>query len=301
MTHPRIRPIVLIILLALASLAAQSAEAARQARPAPAAQPPAAPIATELRSAEEIKSDLNRLLEKYPPAVGRMFTLDSSLLTNESYLAAYPALASFLGQHPDVLRNPRFYFGDVPDYAYFRNSAEGRAMDLWYNVMGGTVAFLVFIIVTAVLAWLVKTLADYRRWSRLSKVQAEVHNKLLDRFTANEDLLAYIQTPAGRRFLESAPIALDPGTPPLGAPLRRVLWAVEAGLVLAAGGAGLLFVSFRVIPQVAEPLFAIGVLAVALGIGFVLSAVVSFLLSKRLGLFDRPSLSDTGQGAATGT
>ena len=46
----------------------------------------------------------------------------------------------------------------------------------------------------------------HRRWSRLSKIQTDVHNKLLDRFTSNEDLLAYIQTPVGRKFLESAPI-----------------------------------------------------------------------------------------------
>ena len=45
--------------------------------------------------------------------------------------------------------------------------------------------------------WLIKTLIEHRRWSRLSKIQTDVHNKLLDRFSANEDLLAYIQTPAG--------------------------------------------------------------------------------------------------------
>ena len=44
-------------------------------------------------------------------------------------------------------------------------------------------------------------------------MQYQVHNKLLDRFTSNEDLLAYVQTPAGRRFLESAPIPLQDEAP----------------------------------------------------------------------------------------
>jgi hypothetical protein len=58
------------------------------------------------------------------------------------------------------------------------------------------------------------------------------------------------------------------------------------GVVLAAGGLGLLFVSNRVIEEVAQPLFAIGVLALTVGAGFVVSAAASFLLSRRLGLFE---------------
>ena len=44
-------------------------------------------------------------------------------------------------------------------------------------------------------------LAD-RRWQRLTKTQTDAHSKLLDRLTSHEDLLAYIQSPAGKRFLE---------------------------------------------------------------------------------------------------
>jgi hypothetical protein len=40
-------------------------------------------------------------------------------------------------------------------------------------------------------------------------VQVEMHGKLLDRLTTNEDLLAYAQSPAGSRFLESTPISLE--------------------------------------------------------------------------------------------
>ena len=134
--------------------------------------------------------------------------------------------------------------------------------------------------------WIVRSLIDYRRWARLSKVQAEAHNKLLDRMTANEELLAYVQSPAGSRFLQSAPITLEPGARSIGAPFGRILWSVQAGLVLAAGGFGLQYVSGRVINEAAQPIFAMGVLAVALGVGFVLSAVVSYVLSRRLGLFD---------------
>ena len=113
-----------------------------------------------------------------------------------------------------------------------------------------------------------------------------MHNKLLDRFTTNEDLMAYIQTPAGRRFLESAPLSVE--GPPRRSVRRfsRILWSLQVGIVLAAGALGLLFVSGRVIEEVAQPLFAVGVLALTVGAGFVVSAAASLLLSRRLGLFE---------------
>ena len=56
--------------------------------------------------------------------------------------------------------------------------------------------------------------------------------------------------------------------------------------MLATGGLGTLFVSGRVIEEIAQPLFALGVLVLALGAGFVVSAGASFVLSRRLGLLD---------------
>jgi hypothetical protein len=49
----------------------------------------------------------------------------------------------------------------------------------------------------------------------------------------------------------------------------------------------MLFVSRRAIPDVAEGLWTIGVLALALGAGFLVSAVVAYLLANRLGLFEK--------------
>ena len=70
------------------------------------------------------------------------------------------------------------------------------------------------------------------------QVHTEVHDKLMDRFTANEDLLAYMQTPAAQRFLESAPLPNDSPSRPVGAPFSRILWSVQVGVVLAAGALG---------------------------------------------------------------
>jgi hypothetical protein len=138
------------------------------------------------------------------------------------------------------------------------------------------------------LVWLIRTFIDYRRWSRLAKVQTDVHSKILDRFNANEDLLAYIQSPAGSKFLESSPIKLDAGPRSVGAPLARILWAVQGGVVLVAGGIGLHVISGQAGDDAAQPLHALGVLAIALGLGFLFSAALSFVISQRLGLIETP-------------
>jgi hypothetical protein len=136
------------------------------------------------------------------------------------------------------------------------------------------------------LIWLIRTLIDYRRWNRLAKVQTDVHTKLLDRFTANEDLLAYIQSPAGSKFLQSSPITLDAGSRSVGAPLGRILWSVQGGIVLMAAGIGLQVMGNRISGEAAQPLNALGVLGIALGLGFLLSAIISFMISHRLGLLE---------------
>jgi len=232
----------------------------------------------------ETRDAFHTTLRRYPTEVSRVLKLDPSLMTNQSYLSNYPALASFLAQHPEIAHSPGFYLDNI--YVGEPQRAENSSERVWREVMEGLSIFAVISLITGVLTWLVRTLIEHRRWSRMSKVQAEVHNKLMDRFTANEDLLAYIQTPAGKRFLESAPIAIDGAPRTVSAPVGRILWSVQVGLVLAAAGFGLEYVSQSIEKTVSQPLFAMGVLAISIGIGFVLSAIVSYVLSRRLGLWE---------------
>lgn len=242
------------------------------------------PVAVvEQPDANRTKEELSRLLERYPPTLRNVLSIDHALLGNPAYLAPYPALASFLNAHPEIARNPGFYIGERHEY---RPDPSNRALDMWRDVFAGLAVFTGLGMAIGVIAWLIRTLVDYRRWSRLSKVQAEVHTKLLDRFTANDDLLAYIQSPAGSKFLESSPIKLDAGPRSVGAPLGRILWSLQGGLVLMAAGIGMQIVSGRVRDEAGQPLQALGVLAVALGIGFLISAIISYVISRRLGLID---------------
>ena len=269
-------------------LSASLATAQTSHRTAAAPEAAAPNITVEQPDAQRTKDDLSQLLDHYPPALRNVLGLDPGLLGNQAYLAPYPALAGFLNTHPEVARNPTFYIdhnGPPPH--------REQVLDFWKDILAGVGVFLGFCLASSLIVWLIRTLVDYRRWNRLTKVQTEAHTKLLDRFTASEDLLAYIQSPAGAKFLESSPITLDAGSRSVSAPLGRILWSVQAGLVVAAAGIGLQVVSTRIAEEAEQPLRALGVLGVALGVGFVLSAVISYLLSRRLGLIEPAAAKTT--------
>ena len=278
-----------ILIAAITPLLASPAWAQTGASPAPTAA--SAPF--EEPDAQRTRDELSNLLDHYPPSLPAVLHLDPSLLGNQAYLSAYPALVGYLNTHPEIARNPSFYIGKNIGHT----SPEDRAtqeFEMWRNLMGGLGGFAGFGMAIGLIVWLIRTLVDYRRWNRLTKVQTEAHTKLLDRFTANEDLLAYIQSPAGSKFLESSPIALDASPRSMSAPLGRILWSVQAGLVLVAAGIGLQVVSTRISDDASQAMHAFGVLGIALGLGFVFSAIISFVISRRLGLIEpasRPAMS----------
>ena len=264
-------------------LALTSAGLAAQERPAP--QPPQQiPVFQDTADARQTREQLMRLLRQHPPAVGEVLQRDPSLLTRADYLAPYPALWAFLQKHPEIARNPSFFLGN---FEYYEPRPQDRSLEMFQMILAGTGVAAGVSAFLGVFIWLVRSIIDHRRWLRLSRVQAEVHTKLLDRLTTNEDLLTYIQSPAGRRFLESAPIPLDQEPRATTAPVSRIIWSLQAGLVLAALGSGFWFVQQNVSPEAAEGFFIIGVLAVSLGVGFTASAVMAYVVSVRLGLVPR--------------
>ena len=260
------------------------AEQPRAAQPAPSAPP----ITVET-DAREVRQQFEVLLRKFPPELGRILKMDPTMLANEQYLAQYPAVQQFLAAHPEIIRNPSFYLQFVQmssDYTR-PTDARGQALEMWDSVLQGIGVLLIITLISVVLAWLVKTVLNHRRWLRTSRIQTEVHNKLLDRFAGTNELLTYVQTPAGRRFLEAAPIPVEASADkPLSAPINRILWSVQAGIVLVIGGFGFQYVSGRVIEEVGQGLWTMGVLATAFGLGFIAAGAFSYMMSRRLGLLE---------------
>jgi hypothetical protein len=226
------------------------------------------------------QQDLWRVMRQYPPAVGEIIQRDPSLLSKPDYMTAYPALTEFLERHPEVTRNPGFYFGT---YEFRERTPGDRAINMMEEILTGMAVGTLFLGIASVFVWLVKTIVDHRRWLRTSKVQVEMHGKLLDRLTTNEDLLAYAQSPAGSRFLESAPIALD-AEARASAPVGRIIWSMQAGIVLMSLGGGLFLVQTSAVEEVRQALSVIQAIVGSVGVGLIVSAVAAYVVSGRLGI-----------------
>jgi len=136
---------------------------------------------------------------------------------------------------------------------------------------------------------LARMFIENRRWGRIFKMQSDVHGRLIERFTSNQELASYMQTEAGRKFLEAAPIpiAFDQNQRVPSA-IARVLTPLQAGIVMVLLGLGLLSLQ-QAGPDTQIPMRILGTLVLAPGIGFIISAGVSWFLAQRLGLMPDPA------------
>jgi hypothetical protein len=250
---------------------------------------PPAPI--ESQDANRTREALREILDRYPPSLRQVLRLDPTLLTKPDYLGLYPLLAAFLTQHPEVAHNPAFFIGAPgPEPNDGVRSVMIRSVQ---DMVVGLEVGAFFTTALFVVAWIARALMEHRRWIHAVKIQTDAHTKLVDRFATNEDLIAYVQSAAGQRFLTGAAgaTALDAAPRAIAAPIGRILWSAQTGIVLALAGAGLWLARNDVIYEAGQVLVVFGTLLIAIGIGFVLSSGVSYLLSRQLGLLDSTAAS----------
>ena len=263
-------------------------------------------VSTDAQGAEGTRREFRQIMEQFPPALGVVLKSDPSLLSNAGYLATYPALAKYLSDHPEIVRSPAYFLEHVEtvqlvDYRYGgRRSAEPMTADelarmesinMWQDTMSGFLFLLGFAVAVLSLVWIIRYVVEHRRWLRATRIQSDAHNKLLERFSSSAELAAYMESPAGAQFLQAAPLSLESSSRRApGAPFGRILWSAQAGVVLIAAGIGFLFIQRRMIEEVAQMLSAWGTLSIAVGVGFVISAGASYVISSRLGLLGDPKV-----------
>jgi hypothetical protein len=265
-----------------------------------AAQTPRAESATPpaQMSEKDVAALQDQLLQlvRLSPTLAEVVAHDPSLLSNADYVNRNnPQLGRFLQAHPEIAQNPNFYlFNNL--HGEHEQPAQTLERRLWpemgeppstgvmRDLISDGVPFLVFLCILSALLWLVHVLLENRRWNRIFKLQTDVHGKLIERFGTSQEVLTYMSTEAGKRFLEATPIAVgfEPSQP-VPSPVARVLTPLQIGIVMMLLGLGLIFLRHS-IPEGAAPLLLLGTVILMPGLGFIISAGVTWMLGRHLGL-----------------
>jgi len=141
--------------------------------------------------------------------------------------------------------------------------------------------FVIVPTIFGVIGFIVWTITTNIRRSKVAQVVADLHGKVLEKCSANQELMGYVQSDAGRRFLESAADSQAN-------PTSRILNAVQAGVILALlGGASIIVSNLHHDADAREFFVTLGWLVMSVGLGFLISAGVSYGLCKSWGLLNR--------------
>jgi hypothetical protein len=115
-----------------------------------------------------------------------------------------------------------------------------------------------------------------------TRQQMSVRKALIDKFTSSADFAAFLQSPAGQKFIADLS--------GLESPIGAVLAAIRKGIVLILLGGGVCWVGMAW--ESATEIAGIGILLLCIGVGILIAAGISHHLSKSWGLIDPPANED---------
>ncbi|MBW3671183.1 MAG: hypothetical protein KY432_05860 [Acidobacteria bacterium] len=139
-----------------------------------------------------------------------------------------------------------------------------------------------------VIGFVITSFLRARQTKQMLEAQARFHDKILDRFGSSQDLIAFVQTAEGRRFLERF------GEQPLWNPMERSLSSIRTGIIITFLGAGMITIGALLGIRFDENgALLIGLVGVFLGAGFLVAAYASHRLARQWGLFDGKAVENT--------
>jgi len=128
----------------------------------------------------------------------------------------------------------------------------------------------------ALIAWIVFVIADGRRRREQLKVISEFNAKILEKMGSTAEFGAFLDTEGGRRLMKTLTVE-GPSAK------TRMLGATQTGIVCASIGIAMLILG-GIFYYLRDGLWVMGGIITACGIGFLVSTLASYRLSKTLGL-----------------
>lgn len=147
-----------------------------------------------------------------------------------------------------------------------------------HHFMQDFVPMVIGLGIIILIGWIIGVVVSALKHRAHLRTQTEFHNRLLEKFGSAGEFTAYLQSEAGQRFFEGLTVERN-------TPTTKILGSIQKGAILTLLGIGLLVLgNIFSSPQGGDALVIFGVIALTLGIGFLVSATISYRLSKAWGL-----------------
>lgn len=145
-----------------------------------------------------------------------------------------------------------------------------------------TIAVVMVTLITAI-TFILKTLIEGISRAKVARAQADVMSRMIDRFGSSQELVAYLHSESGRRFIETVPEGKS-------RPHHRLLNSVQGGAVLSILGAGVMATqSFVRDSDGRDVAMGVGLIIMTLGLGLLVSAGAAWYMSRSWGLLNGQS------------
>lgn len=129
------------------------------------------------------------------------------------------------------------------------------------------------------ISFIVKSLIEGISRARVARAQADVMSRMIDRFGSSQELVAYLQSESGRRFIETVPENRS-------RPHQRILNSLQGGAVLTVLGGGIMATQSFADDDGRKAAMAIGTIVMTLGVGLLVSALAAWYTSRSWGLLN---------------
>jgi hypothetical protein len=126
--------------------------------------------------------------------------------------------------------------------------------------------------------WVVYVILEWRKLKHKNQLQ----NKIIDKLNSVPELNEFLQTEGGTRFLNFLTIESF-------SPKEKLLSSISKGIILFMLGAAFVCLDplFPTVTEDARIFMALAYIFAALGIGFLVSSFISYLLSKKWGIIKK--------------
>ncbi len=118
---------------------------------------------------------------------------------------------------------------------------------------------------------------DVKRRQAVIHAKSDLQNRLLEKFSSPQDVAQFLQTEGGRRFLQG----LTTDSRHAG---KRILTAIQVGVILTCLGVASIGLGATYGDHPGG--VVVGTLILAVGVGFLVSAGLSYWLSRKWGILD---------------